>query len=97
MRYAGRRLAAGDVFETKCDTDAKILTAIGHAEAVEPKAKTGRKPKTLDYSGGGRVSVDPNELVKSEKVQDQVDAVREIEQQSASRTYQRRDMEAERE
>lgn len=79
FRYAGRRLSAGDEFDTKTERDGVLLVAARSATAVDPapKARRGRPPKVA------RVEV---QLETAETVADDV---------AAGRFYVRRDMEAE--
>jgi len=45
MRYGGRSLEPGDAFEPASDRDARILQAIGKAEAVVAPAEGETPPK----------------------------------------------------
>lgn len=83
FRYAGRMLAAGEVFWPRGRNDARLLTALGKAEVVDDTQAAKRRvraPKVRDP--------EPAPLVLEPEVQEVVDEVR-------SRYYGRRDMESE--
>lgn len=91
FRYAGRRLAVGDAFDTRSDRDAVLLEAAGRAtrtnqaeEKAEKVAKRrGRPPK--------QAAEPESRTVMAEEAQETATFTDE----ERSRFYNRRDMQAE--
>jgi hypothetical protein len=93
FRYAGRMLRAGDVFDTRGNQDARLLTAIGKAERVDADADAEARSAATTMTGKRRGRPpkvrEPEALAPPEPAQEpEVEAIR-------GRYYGRRDMEAE--
>ena len=100
FRYAGRRLAAGEAFETKSDRDALLLEAAGRATratAVAAKeAKRRGRPRKADEPAQLPTPTnepEPARIEESVSAGDVADAFSDDDR--ADRFYRRRDLEAE--
>lgn len=101
FRYAGRRLAAGEAFETKSDRDALLLEAAGRATratvvAAKEAKRRGRPPRKVEEPAPIAPSKEP------ERVEDPAPPAGAVvlhdvddDDVNTGRFYHRRDLEAE--
>lgn len=101
FRYAGRRLTAGDAFDTKSDRDALLLEAAGRATratvVAAKEAKRRGRPRKVDEPAAvlptPTKEPEPARVEESVSAGDVADAFSDDDR--ADRFYRRRDLEAE--
>ena len=101
FRYAGRRLAAGEAFETKSDRDALLLEAARAATratvlAAKEAKRRGRPPRKVDEPAQLPTPTkepEPARIEESVSAGDVADAFSDDDR--VDRFYRRRDLEAE--
>jgi hypothetical protein len=96
MRYNGKAIAAGDVFEPANKADARILVAIRHAEVyVEPSKVRGPVTKTIVRALEAEQTVSNMPADVPDTPAGVVSNVPAVEAETPKRHYKRRDMTAE--